>query len=135
MIIAKVKNNIIIDTAVDDVVRSGWVACPAWLGIGGDITTPEPVWFIADTGTLVPNPKQFIIDCKQAFGGPANVLTLPISIQSAISLTISAIMLGNWSDVQAYITAMQSAIIAANPAVYTAIKAAAVANNIPITLP
>jgi hypothetical protein len=45
MILARVVNNIIVDTAVDDALRDGWVVCPDHLGIGDalDKVVPQAV--------------------------------------------------------------------------------------------
>lgn len=42
MRIALVENGIVVDTAVDDVIRAGWAICPDHIGIGMDINTPAP---------------------------------------------------------------------------------------------
>lgn len=80
---------------------------------------------------ILPNTSGFIQACKNAFGGPIGILSLPSNVQSAISLTISAISLQDWSDVQIYITSME---VALGPTTYSAIKTAATSNNIPVVL-
>jgi hypothetical protein len=88
----------------------------------------------AAAAALLPNPQGFIAAAKSVFGGPAAILSLPPTVQNAITLCIAAINEGNWADVQAIIVSQQAALNAANSAIYPAIKAAAAANNIPITL-
>ena len=80
------------------------------------------------------NSQGFIAAVKSVFGGPVAILSLPPTVQNAITLCIAAINEGNWADVQAIIISQQAALNAANIAIYPAIKAAATANNIPITL-
>ena len=88
----------------------------------------------AAAAALLPNPQGFIAAVKSVFGGPVAILSLPPTVQNAITLCIAAINEGNWADVQAIIISQQAALNAANIAIYPAIKAAATANNIPITL-
>lgn len=73
----------------------------------------------------------FILDCKAAVGGAAaiTVARIPHSL-----LLWETIRTGNWTDVQALIIAAQTASIITAPQ-YAAIKAAAAARNIPVTLP
>lgn len=43
MIAAEVDaNGIVVNTIVVDEVPEGYVACPEWVGIGMDISTPQP---------------------------------------------------------------------------------------------
>ena len=88
----------------------------------------------AAAAALLPNPQGFIAAVKSVFGGPVAILSLPPTVQNAITLCIAAINEGNWADVQAIIISQQAALNAANIAIYPAIKAAAASNNIPITL-
>jgi hypothetical protein len=83
----------------------------------------------------LPNPTAFVAAAKTAFGGAAGMLAFPASIQNAILICADAINLGNWADVQAIISSFSSALNAQNAAIYPAIKAAAISNNIPVTLP
>jgi hypothetical protein len=85
----------------------------------------------APTPPTVPNPTGFIAAVKTALGGATGIRTLAAQLQMDVMLCADAINLGNWADVQTIIVADETAL----GSYYPAIKAAAVANNIPITLP
>ena len=88
----------------------------------------------ATAAALLPNPPPFIKVIKTALGGPTGILVLSPGIQSAISLSLAALSMGEWSDLQAYISSMKTALDAVNTNIYITIKAAATQYNIPITL-
>lgn len=74
----------------------------------------------------------FVAAVKSALGGPAGIMALTPAVQPGISLSLGAISLGDWPDLQIYISTLKPSI---DPVAYTAIKAAALTFNIPITLP
>ena len=79
-----------------------------------------------------PDVAGFIAAVKSALGGPAGIMALTPAVQSGISLSLGAISLGDWADLQIYISTIKPSI---DPIAYAAIKAAAPTFNIPITLP
>ena len=78
----------------------------------------------------MPNPEGFAQAIKTALGGivGANALAVPYP------LFFAAVQLSDWEGVQALIEDAQAEAVV-NAAQYAAIKAAALTNNIPVTLP
>jgi len=79
--------------------------------------------------TALPNPTGFAQAVKTGLGG----IVAANSIAVAYPLFFAAISSGEWADVQALILDAQSKAVI-NSTQYANIKAAATANNIPITL-
>lgn len=82
---------------------------------------------------LIPNGTGFILAAKTALGGVAAVLASQ-ALAAATSVCYEAVRTAQWDDVATIIiTAKNVNTITADQ--YTALQAAAVANNIPVTLP
>ena len=95
------------------------------------ITDTEATALQAAKGAaLLPNPEGFAQAIKTALCGivGANALAVPYP------LFFAAVQLSDWEGVQALIEDAQAEAVV-NAAQYAAIKAAALANNIPVTLP
>ena len=95
------------------------------------ITDTEATALQAAKGAaLLPNPEGFAQAIKTALGGivGANALAVPYP------LFFAAVQLSDWEGVQALIEDAQAEAVV-NAAQYAAIKAAALTNNIPVTLP
>lgn len=92
-----------------------------------DVTASWP-----PAATPVPNNGQFELDLMAAVGG---LMGTNVVIQNGpYPLLFAALEKGNWGDVQTMVIDANTRSII-TPAQYTAIKAAATANNIPVTLP
>ena len=108
---------------------SGADGCTGWPTTLVPYTAPAPT---PTPAAPMPNPAQFISDCKTAFGGIAaiasnvNLAAWALTFNSAVSAL-------DWPDAQTLVTAASSSG-SITSGQYAAIKASAVANNIPITL-
>ena len=80
-----------------------------------------------------PNTAQFIQDSKSAVGG-ISALATNASLAGMALFLYDAITTQNWPDATTLLVGAQSSSLL-SPTAYSAIKASAIANNIPITLP
>ena len=100
----------------------GAVIAAEWEEVTGNWPPPPPVQ---------PDIIGFISSIKNTLGNAAGIIQLPSEAQSAISLSLTALTISDWPDLEIYITSIEKHIDADK---YAAIKEAVTIFNIPITL-